>query len=428
MAESPNIEPLQAALSSLTSLGIVPGIADALRSDAARTRQQIYDLVVSEVPAYTDSGNPDVLPELAQHLERHIEEICNLLGGARGTSFDFVGEHADRRAEQKFPLDAIHRGYRSMHGVVSTRVRDAALEVADTDAHVTRVIATVADFVNQYTTATSSRVTSGYVQHTRRLAEAEGNRRTRLLNLLLEGFDESDLQAEKLLRRAGYLQQRQSYCVVLAQSVNPVEMENPPRVRRIIDAIDRAVHGISVRLLAGVRDNLVTVICSDTRRLSGWTAPQTKLADRIEPLLLTLGPAVLVGVSSDQPSTSHIPRGLKEARIALEFSDVTDRVVQFSRLPIRRLLLHLGGDHVKSALPVWTEAFVQANEKARGKLTATLRAYAESDMNVLRAARILDVHPNTIYSRMGRIEEVTGLDGQRFDALNELLLAAELGQ
>jgi hypothetical protein len=29
---------------------------------------------------------------------------------------------------------------------------------------------------------------------------------------------------------------------------------------------------------------------------------------------------------------------------------------------------------------------------------------------------------------MGRIEEVTGLDGQRFEALNELLLAAELGK
>jgi DNA-binding PucR family transcriptional regulator len=87
----------------------------------------------------------------------------------------------------------------------------------------------------------------------------------------------------------------------------------------------------------------------------------------------------------------------------------------------------MGGEQVQSALPSWTGDFVAANERAKGKLLATLRAYGESDMNVLKAARLLDVHPNTVYARMDRIEEVTGLDGQRFDALNELLLAAELG-
>ena len=101
--------------------------------------------------------------------------------------------------------------------------------------------------------------------------------------------------------------------------------------------------------------------------------------------------------------------------------------MSFSNLPIRRLLVHLGGDRVKSALPGWTDAFLAANAKSKGKLVKTLEAFAEADMNVLQAARLLDVHPNTIYSRMGRIEEVTGLDGQRFGSLNELLLAAELG-
>ena len=82
---------------------------------------------------------------------------------------------------------------------------------------------------------------------------------------------------------------------------------------------------------------------------------------------------------------------------------------------------------MQSALPAWTADFINANERSKGKLLATLRAYAGADMNVLQAARLLDVHPNTIYARMDRIEQVTGLDGQRFEALNELLLAAEIG-
>jgi sugar diacid utilization regulator len=203
-------------------------------------------------------------------------------------------------------------------------------------------------------------------------------------------------------------------------------MGSAARVQRIADSIGKALEARPVRVISGLRDNLMTVVISGTRRVSGWTAPQSRLADQVEHELLKLGPSVLIGLSADQPSTSHIPRGLNEARIAFELSSVAARVVQFSKLPIRRLLLHVGGDQVKAALPAWTEEFLSANSKSHGKLVATLRAYAASDMSVLKAARALDVHPNTIYSRMGRIEKLTGMDAQRFDALNELLLAAEL--
>jgi sugar diacid utilization regulator len=357
----------------------------------------------------------------------HFDEALVLLRGEPLSDLGFVGEHAERLAAQRFPLEAMLESYRHLHKALNDRIRDAALAAADSEAHVTRVVATVAGLVGAYTSLASTLMTTEYVEHTRRLAEVEGNRRSRLLDLLLKGYDEADRQAAQLLRRAGYLRQRQAYCVVVAQSVDPMEMENPARVQRIINSIGNVLQPSSLRLLAGVRENLAIVIVSDTRRLSGWTAPQTRLADRIEPALLTLGPAVLIGIGSDQPSTAHIPKGNKEAQIALEFSSVANRVVQFAKLPIRRLLIHMGGEQVQPALPAWTAGFLDMNDRSKGKLLATLRAYAEADMNVLKAARLLDVHPNTIYARMTRIEEVTGLDGQRFEALNELLLAAELG-
>ena len=42
--------------------------------------------------------------------------------------------------------------------------------------------------------------------------------------------------------------------------------------------------------------------------------------------------------------------------------------------------------------------------------------------------QVLGVHPNTIYSRLDRIRELTGLDGQRYHDLVELLLAADCWQ
>ena len=112
--------------------------------------------------------------------------------------------------------------------------------------------------------------------------------------MLLSGYDEADGRIARLLRRAGYLEQRQSFCVVLSQSVDPREMEYPARAQRLADAINAAFGTLPVRTLLGVRDNVVTAVVSATRRLSGWTAPQTTLANRLHPKLLELGPAVLI--------------------------------------------------------------------------------------------------------------------------------------
>ena len=245
------------------------------------------------------------------------------------------------------------------------------------------------------------------------------------MSLLLSGYDESDARIARLLRRAGYLDQRQVFCVVLAQSTDPLEMENTGRAQRIAEALANAVGSLRVRTLIGIRDNVVTAVFSDARRLSGWTAPQTLLTDRIHGQLAALGPAVLIGLSNDQPSTSFVPRALHEAAVALDFANVTERVVQYSELSIRRLLLHRGGHYAQTAIPQWMTRFEQADAKTDGTLLQTLRALADADMNVQRAARALSLHPNTVYARIDRINTLTGLDVQRYHDLTELLLAAD---
>ena len=387
------------------------------------TGRALREAVLAEIPAFTLSGNPEILPSLDAHIAEHIQEIRRLFGGGEIGEFEFVRTFAHHRAEQRFPLDAILRAYRCGHRILSRWLRDAA--IATCPASIELAASEVADFAIEYTDTISSIVTAEYVSHTRALAEAEGDRRTELLNILLSGYDESDQRAARLLKRAGYLEQRQTYCVVAAQSINPTEMELPQRAQRIENAISTAVSATPIRILAGTRNNVVIGILSDFRRQSGWTAPQTKLAQRLRPLLLNLGPAVLVGTSTDQPSTSFLPKALHEAAIALDFASVSNRVVQFTDLPIRSLILHRGGDYVRSAAPNWVVTLVNADEKAKGSLIRTLRVLADADMNVQQAGRQLDVHPNTIYSRLGRIKELTGLDGQRHHDLVELLLAAD---
>jgi DNA-binding PucR family transcriptional regulator len=78
--------------------------------------------------------------------------------------------------------------------------------------------------------------------------------------------------------------------------------------------------------------------------------------------------------------------------------------------------------------PIGRGTFFQADEKARGALVATLRSYANADMNILKAAEMLKVHPNTIYSRLQKILDITGLEARSYHALTELLLIADCGR
>ena len=86
------------------------------------------------------------------------------------------------------------------------------------------------------------------------LAEAEGDRRSELFNILLNGYDESDGRVARLLKRAGYLEQRQAYCIVAVQPINTGEMESPARAQRIANALAQlwSDHGQAQQALEGL--------------------------------------------------------------------------------------------------------------------------------------------------------------------------------
>jgi sugar diacid utilization regulator len=410
---------LKQTLTTLSILGVVPVPVKKLEEQGPEVAKALRKTALAEISAFTASGNPEVIAGLTMHGAEHVSEIIHLFSGGEISDFVFVREHARLRAEQRFPLEAMLHAYRCGHRIISRWLRYAVANKKE------KAISAIADFAIEYTNVISTIMAAEYVAHARRQAEAEGDLRTELLNVLLTGYDESDGRVAQLLKRTGYLEQRQSYCVALVQPLNAQELEQPARAQRIMDALSDALVSTSIRILAGTRNMAVTAVLSHKRRQSGWTAPHQELADRLLPLLEMLGPAVLVGLSTSHPSTAFIPKALHEAKIALDFATISRRVVRFADLPIRELLVHRGLDYVQSAPKPWLQALVAADGEAEGSLVATLRAMAEADMNVQLAGRHLGKHANTVYARLERIKTITGLDGQRYRDLTELLLAAD---
>ncbi len=411
--------PLTRTLSELSNAGFRPPAAAALARATNAAAAALAVTVRAEIPAFEETGNPEVLPDFDRHAADHFAEVHRLMGGSDLAQLEFVRRHAAKTAEQHFPLEATLHAYRCAHRAIARWLLDAAAPDA---------VAAVNDFVFDYIDTVSTIATSEYVRRTRQLSEAEADRRSYLLTMLLKGYDESDRRVTRLLRSAGYLEQRQSYCVILARPVNLREMDSPARANRLLAATREALVKLNLRCLFGLHENHVVAIASATRRLSGWTKPQSALADRVAWPLLTLGNAVLVGVSADAPSTALIPKALREAELALDTASPAERVVKYADIPLRKLLLHLAEGKVQSALPGWTDALIAADARAGGKLVNTLRAYADADMNVQKAAKKLKVHPNTIYARMQKIEDLTDKDATRFHSLTEMLLAVDCAE
>ncbi len=422
-----NKDAFKDSLQHLNSFRNLTGAVEQLIGQSSIINKDLNQTILQQIPEFSQSGNPDVLPELSQHIEKQTADMLQLLDSGSISDFQFVHEYATRRAEQFFPLEAVLHSYRCSHKVYSRWLREAMLKIVTSKGEAPDVIAAVSDFTMEYTDAVSTIAAGTYVSHNRLMADIAGDQRAELLNLLLEGYDESDGRVAKTLRDAGYLDRRQSFCVILAQSVDPVEMLRPERARRLADYIDGVLNKIPGRRLVDLHNNKVTIIFSHARRASGWTAPTVALAQKLVPELLTVGNAARIGLSNDVPSTSQIPTAYGEAELAFEMSSVSQRVVQFSDIPLQKMLLHFAKENFQRILPEWGKSFLSANQKSDGVLVATLRAYANADMNVLKAAENLSVHPNTIYSRLEKIADISGRDARSYKSLTELLIVADCG-
>ncbi len=415
---------LAAALQRLGCSAHLPAAAAHLREHANSIGAELRATVLAEIPAFTASRDPLTLRALDAHAPQHLVEILRLLEGGDVGDFAFVREHARLRAEHHFPLESVLHAYRCGHKVFAHWLRQAVLgapkPVAPPQA-AAETAAAVADFALEYTDAISTVFAATYVNQVQLLADVAGDERAQLLDIVLGGFDESDARVAAILRRAGFLQGRQSFCVVLAQAVQASEMDSPARTRRLAETLDQLVPAQRARRLIDVRDGFVAAVFSGVQRQSGWTPASPSLAARIAADLATAGNGVVIGVSGDVYSTSRVPSAHRQALLALRMASLTTRVVAFAATPLRQLMIHLAGDDLQRLLPTWAADFYAADDKLGGSLQATLRAYAGANMNLLKAVAQLGLHPNTLYARMNRISEVTGLNARGYAALTDLL-------
>ena len=193
---------LKEDLRSLAGNPFVPVAVKYLVDHVDAINRELNQTVLADIPAFTDSGNPEIVPEFTADGSRHTQEILRLLAGGPVGDFQFVRRYAERRAGQRFPLEALLHAYRCSHKIYLHWIRQAVLAALPETEDAQEMVAAIADFTIEYTDAISTVATGSYLAQTRLLAAVAGDERAELLNILLDGYDESDGRVAGILRRA----------------------------------------------------------------------------------------------------------------------------------------------------------------------------------------------------------------------------------
>ena len=360
----------------------------------------------AEVTEYAAVRDPAFAGEVLAHAADHVRAFVRCARTGRppaGGELDFVRQRGAQRARELLPLDALLEAYligqRTTWEVVVDFAGDSP-EGLQTAQELTAV-------TFDYTHAINVALADAYVRERQALtAESERGRRD-LLDHLLAGGAPDDRRAAALGLRTD------------APHVVVVAVADDDRLGLVAQALalDDRASGFAV----GRNDEVIALVPVYVRR--GPLEVRAAVERAGARLARTHGLTIRAGVSAVCESLAEVAAGYGQAKRALSHAPAAG-VIALEQVGLLDYLVEHADDGVEKLVP----AAAHTLRDERGDLAATLRAYADSDMNVARTAARLVVHPNTVHYRLRRIAESTGRDPRSFGDLVELLLATRLSE
>jgi hypothetical protein len=426
-------------------------VLDRVERETGAVARRMALAVGAEVDDYAAVPDPGFAQEVLAHAEEHVKAFVRsgrLGRPPEGAELDFVRERGAQRARELMPLDALLEAY-----LIGQRtVWEAVVEAAGASPEGMRTAQELTALTFAYTHAINVAVADAYMRESMALAsEAERGRRD-LLDRLLSGREVGAEEARRA--RALGLQPDAEHVVVVA-----VASFGEGEGGEGVGAAGEGHSGAGDDGHSGTGDDEHTGAADGERasrlvvRALAAAGPQRpfvvarygaviavmpvyvrrgplELRDALEraaaSLRRTHGVSMRAGVSSACSGLSELARGYAEAGRAVRHAADGAPVVALPEIALSDYLASSADDTARRLIPTGARRLLEADRRQAGALSETLRAYADCDLNVARAAQRLTVHPNTVHYRLSRVAELTGSEPRRFADLVELLTALRL--
>jgi sugar diacid utilization regulator len=407
-------------------IGQVFRVVEDRHSDVQRCA---LDGLERENTAFQRASSEQFQREALGHCHDILNAMLAIVAGDAGNAstdpFDFVRHHAIRRARQQFPLAGSLNAYRLAHKGYWTVIRESVLNCDASDTDVNACSMMLSEFLLDFFDVVSGVLTDAYLAEEKLLLAVHARTRVALVEDLLRGRHPGNIETRELCERCG-IRDGAHLAVAIVRPPSSSSAEAGPEAApmQIMKLVENALSESRLGGLVDYREGKVLAIAAHQTEVSHALARALQAAVAGHPS--QLGFPVAIGVSLDATQIAAIPQAYEEAMRAAEFAEAKRSVVHLGEVDLNELMLRRHDAAVLRLIPSWTSALRRADDDKSGNLSRTIRAFAESDLNVKRTARRLKLHTNTIYTRLNRIKQLTGVDPRSFAGASLLLMALRL--
>jgi hypothetical protein len=327
----------------------------------------------------------------------------------------FVRDLGTRRAQDLFPLAALLQGMRLGQRVLW----DAIDDVAGPHGH--PVVVALTAHLLDYTHLASYQLEKAYTQAQAQI-EATGQQ-TRL-----EFFE--DALSGRLFARPdgpgqvvalGFEPDATYVVAAVGLATQPADPGNLAPLRGALEhrawadgrrpfAITRGEHVVCVaaaRHTTPVRNTITTIA-------SGMPAP--------------LGTDLVAGIGGPCQGLAELPRGYEHALLALRHARNVGGIVVLEDVGTFPYLLSSADPTARALSTRRAERLRAEDARCHGLLARTFTVYVDCNLNVIQVANKLGLHPNTIRSRLAKVERLTGLHTRKVTDVMELVTVINLSR
>jgi DNA-binding CsgD family transcriptional regulator len=380
--------------------------------------RRTFDLLQRESPEYRSSVDEEFTKESRSHCGELLGAIIAVaVGRAERTEadpFGFVRVHARWRARQQVPLIASLHAYRLAHKTYWEISREAVRRHAD-PAEVLDSLTMLSDFWIEFFDHVGAVLAEAHAVE-EGMSGAQGTRSyVSLIDDLLRGAEPRGREARRLRTLCG-IHPGMPLAVAVARSSgangHPADLE--VKLRSITRLFQQVLPPTGFGRLVDLRhEEVIAIVSSESGPARGLVRELRRHG------FSRKAAGASIGVSLDTADVPRLPRALEEARTALEFTAPAQPLLHFAEIDLGELL-------VRRADPAALRLIPDGLHGLSGDGVRTLRAFADSSFNVKQTARRLGVHPNTVYFRLNRISQLTGIDTRTFAGASLLLTGLRL--
>ncbi|MES4889701.1 helix-turn-helix domain-containing protein [Streptomyces sp. NPDC096012] len=408
-----------------------PPLSEPLRRERRRILHAVHDRVEevaedaievmrAEIPSYALQDERFFEDVRDQVLEHYRMQLAALAGDRDIAAEDLVFSRAAamRRARAGFALEDWISAFRVGRQVLW----DALLDCAGTSAEAQQAALSLVTPLMRYVDYASTHAAQAYVEYQQHVVADADRERRDLLDQLLAGV--APTRGPLLAAAQAYgIGPRSPMMAVVAMCVGDIRTGD----------ITTAEHGyatsasISVagpwagRTLVVVRHGEVVAV--PVLRAGMDAEDVCAHFEAVRERLAREGAMLSMGISTVARGASELPRAYEEARAALDLVPGGGGVAALPRLSPFDYLALRADDLARQLVDPRVRGLLEEDRRRGDTLAATIRAFAEADLNLRLAADRLRVHHNTAHYRLRRIEERTGRNPRRIADLLELLVA-----